>query len=294
MKKSFADRYSLGLIFLGFFMFLVGSQASQSPDANSTPKVGTVKVIDLVQKVTVSGTVMPNKKTVISAPYNGYLKKIFVRVGEEVKANSPIVTVVQSLRGPDDDAYPIRAPFTGVVVQVLKTEGEYVEQGKDTSSIVRIDDTTKMFVLADVPESEIDKIKVGLPADIKTTASQSKTYKGIIREISQAAKDKSQNSRWGEHVDFTIKIEVTDKDEQVKGGMSTLVDILVNRRPSALALRHEYVQHSKDQYFVTLADGVRRDVKVGLQNEEFVEIESGLKENDRVQIIDFLSLSNQE
>src|SRR5438309_1165925 len=97
---------------------------------NDEVRTSPVKRIDLVQQVTVSGTIIPNRRTMFTPPYNGYVKKIFVDLGSEVKAGSPVVSLSQSLRG-EDDAKPLRAPFSGTVVQVLKTEGEYVEQSKE-------------------------------------------------------------------------------------------------------------------------------------------------------------------
>src|SRR5688572_22753881 len=47
---------------------------------------------DLYQRVTVAGTVEPNKSAPITTPFTGYVQKLFVKVGQKVKANDPIVT----------------------------------------------------------------------------------------------------------------------------------------------------------------------------------------------------------
>ena len=46
---------------------------------------GTVAKGELIQRVTFSGTVSPNRKSVITAPYNGYVRNVYVRVGEKVQ-----------------------------------------------------------------------------------------------------------------------------------------------------------------------------------------------------------------
>ena len=250
--------------------------------------IGVVKKGELVQRITVAGTVIPKKRTAILPPYNGYVKKMYVKIGESLKAGDPVVSMVQSL-GSVEEVYPIRAPFPGTVVQVLHSDGEYVTEQGDNSMLVRIDDVGTLYIMADVPELDLVKLKVGLPVIVKATAILGRSYKGVIREISLAAREKKEWSRASDKVEFPIKIEITDKDEQIKSGMSTLVDIISDKREDVLTLRHEYIQKSGDQYFVLLENGTRKDIQVGLQNEEMFEITKGLNEGDRVRQVDFLS-----
>ncbi len=42
-------------------------------------RYGTVKRGDLVQRVTVSGMVHPHRRTVFVAPYDGYIRKLYVK-----------------------------------------------------------------------------------------------------------------------------------------------------------------------------------------------------------------------
>ena len=44
---------------------------------------------------------------------------------------------------------------------------------------------------------------------------------------------------------------------------------------------------------MTLEDGTRKEVKVGLQNDEMFEIQQGVKEGDRVRMVDFASLPQE-
>src|SRR4051812_13557093 len=105
------------------FALAAGCRTESRPKAFTTVRRG-----DLVQRVTLTGTVVPNRKTVISAPYNGYVKKLFVSVGEAVKADQPIISITQSVRERGEEVYPLRSPFPGTVVQILASEGDYVKQ----------------------------------------------------------------------------------------------------------------------------------------------------------------------
>jgi cobalt-zinc-cadmium efflux system membrane fusion protein len=266
---------------------LVGVLISRSHSSLPVANIGTVSKGDLIQRVTIAGAVNPNRKTVISAPYNGYVRKIYVQIGDHVKEGQPIVSVAQSLRGSSDDIYPLRAPFDGTVVQILKTEGEYVDQQNTGNAMVRIDDLTRIFVEASAPEIEFGKLKIGQEVVIKASAILSRSFKGKIAHISLAAKEQKD---WDKsRVEFPVIIEVTDNDGSLQPGMSVIVDIITKKLTGALTLRQEFIQKDNDQFFVVTEDGVKKNITVGMQNEEAFEIKSGLSEGERIRQTDYLS-----
>lgn len=276
-------------------LILVVSTASYfrnrlAPAPRSSLKVTAVERGEFIQRVTIIGQVTPNRKTIISAPYSGYVRKIFVRVGDRVAAGDPVISLAQSLKPSDEDVFPLRAPFDGTVVQVLRTEGEYVEaqsSSQASNSMVRIDDVSRIFVEAPSPEVEVGKLKVGQKVIIKASAIPQRTYNGVIRRISLAAKEQKDWDR--ARVEFPILLEVVDADVALKPGMSVIVDVITKRVPKSLILRHEYLQREGDNYFVILESGEKKAIKVGAQNEEAFEILGGVDEGERVRQNDFLS-----
>lgn len=254
----------------------------------SEQRTGRVTRETLVQRVTIAGSAEPIRTTLVTAPYDGYVKKLFVKLGQKVRAGEPIVSIAQSLQAAEN-VFPIRAPFDGTVTQLVKSEGQFVKQSDPKEFVLRIDDLTKMFVNANAPEIDVVKIKAGMEAEIKVSAILAKNYKGIVREISQAATQKEQ---WGSRtqVEYLVKIEILDADTQLKPGMSSVVDIITNKKDDTLTLGHEFIQKENDNYFVVLKDGGRRNIKVGLQNESVFEILEGLNEGQEVRQVDFLKL----
>jgi multidrug efflux pump subunit AcrA (membrane-fusion protein) len=241
---------------------------------------------DLVQRVTVSGMVVPRRKAVIAPPYAGYIEKIFVEVGQKVRAGDPLLSITQVIQQNGNTAFPLRAPFSGTVVQKAKSEGEYVEPSKD-SLLVRVDDLGTLFVEADVPELEIPKIRLGQEVFVKAASLGKTLSRGVIRQIALASKDRRDAGRG--NIEFPIKIEITETTPGLRPGMSTIVDILAEKRNQVLTLRHEFVKRAGDAYSVTLESGEVRPIEVGLQNEEAFEIVSGLKEGDKVRRVEFMS-----
>jgi multidrug efflux pump subunit AcrA (membrane-fusion protein) len=286
LSKSKTLLAVLGLLCLAYFAY---SHFGQKSDSSN---IGTVTRADLVQRVTIAGTVNPNHKSIISAPYNGYVKKIYVQIGDQVKTGDPIVSVTQSLRG-NEEVYPMRAPFPGTVVQILRSEGEYVSTtDATTSSLVRIDDLTKLYVEANAPEIEVAKLRLGQDAIIKASAILDRSYHGKIEHISLAAKEQKD---WDKsRVEFPVLIGITDKDAAIEPGMSVVVDIITSKLSKVLTLRHEFIQKVGDQYYVVTEKGEKKPIDVGLQNEESFEIKKGVAEGDRIRQTDFLSLLKEQ
>ncbi len=248
--------------------------------------LGVVKRENLIQKITIAGTVQSNRSTVITAPYNGYIKKIYTHLGQKVQLGEPLVSVVQSLQA-EEQVFPLRAPFAGIVTQLLQKEGQAVKQNDEKDFIMRIDDLTQMFLLAEVPEIEITLVKAQLNADIKLTALPDVNFHGVVQELAQSA---MQKDRFGgrAQANYQVVLSIKENDRRVKPGMSAIADLIVTQRDQVLTLPHEYVQKDKNQYYVKLKNGEKKNVSVGLQNESLIEIVNGLQEGDQVLPADFL------
>ncbi len=265
-----------------------GFSSCASKNADERP-LGEVKRGELIQRVTVSGRIIPRRKSLVTAPYAGYVRKLYVKIGDRVHEGDPLVSVTQSLRS-QEEVHPLRAPFTGVVVQVLKSEGEYLPAGtggsdNTASTILRVDDLSQLQVEASAPELDFPKLREGQPVSIRATAVQEQSFKGKVLSISLASKEGTGWER--SRVEFPFSIEVLDQDPRLKPGMSVIVDIEAKKFPGVLMLKHEFVEKAGEKYFVTLEAGGKRDVKVGTQNEEVFEIQNGLKEGDRVRPVVF-------
>jgi multidrug efflux pump subunit AcrA (membrane-fusion protein) len=263
------------------FALLLGACTGKE---NQAP-LGKVERRDLVQRVTIAGGVIPKRRTLVTAPYDGYVKQLFVKVGDEVKAGQPLVSVTQSLLS-TEPVFPLRAPYAGTVVHVQKYEGENVKNADVNGFIMRVDDLSKLYVQANVPEVDRSKLKVGQETLIKASAVTHRSYKGKITELTLAPKEgEGQNQ-----LEYPLRIEVLDNDKSLGPGMSVVVDIITAKRDAALTLRHEYVTREPDGYFVILENGEKKKIEVGMQNEEAFEITSGLEEGQRVRQIDFAAL----
>ncbi|MGZ3692695.1 MAG: efflux RND transporter periplasmic adaptor subunit [Bdellovibrionota bacterium] len=275
-----------GVLILGIALYL---GLARTPSSDADLGIGTVKRETLEQKLTISGNIVPNRSTVVTAPFTGYVKKIYVKVGQDVKAGDPLFMMTQSLQS-TENSFPLRAPFPGKVVQIGRTEGQLSHLETIPEFILRVDDLSKLFITAAAPEIDWVKISPGQEVEIRAAPVITRTYKGVIRELSLASKQEENNYSSSSKVEFPVKLEILDPDKQLSPGMTAVVDIIANKRENVLTLLHEYVNRDGTKYFVTMANGEKRPIEIGMQNEEAFEIKSGLQEGDRVKQVDFASL----
>jgi multidrug efflux pump subunit AcrA (membrane-fusion protein) len=272
------------LVAAGAAVFFGASRKPKGSDA-----VGAVTRQDLVQRVTIAGTVISKRRTVVAAPYNGYVKQIFVKVGDKVKPGQALVSVAQSLQS-SEPVFPLRAPYAGTVMHVNKHEGEYVKEGDAVDYILRLDDLSQLFVQANAPEMDWAKLHNGLDAVIKASAINNRSYAGRITELTLAPQPAQQGSSGGSGNEYPVRIEVLDPDSQLGPGMSTVVDIITQKKEKVLTLRHEFVFRGADGAYVMLAEGGKRKIETGLQNDEVIEVKSGADEGTKVRQVDFSEL----
>lgn len=273
-----------GLLSL-FAVFLIWSLGGNKKKNTS---LGTVERGDLVHQVTLSGIVEPLHKALIVAPYIGYVKKVYVKIGSVVKAGDPIVTVVQSLSS-FEQAFPLRSPISGKVMQIRHNEGEYVKAGDPGDFIVRVDDRSEVYVKTNAAEMDRVRITDQQEANLKPMALNQKNYKAKVVSLALAANDKD---RWDRStvVEYPIALKVLNPDDSLQSGMSVIIDIVTFKKEKVLMVPHEYLFTEAEKNYLLLENGEKRPVKIGMSNDEKVEILEGAHEGEKIQKVDFAAL----
>lgn len=284
-KKTF-----IGSSFVILCLALVAMKFSgRSAKATLT---GTVKRQDLTQRVSITGQILPNRRLDVRAPFTGYVAKLFVKIGDRVKAQDPIVTFTQAMTA-TEASFPVRAAFNGVVTQVLKSEGEYVQENQQEQNlVVRVEDMSDLLVAATVPELDVAKVKIGQEAKVKVSALPGESFTALIEQIHLSAKDKD---RWSSSSsEFQIRARLKTRDPRLYTGLSAVMDVITDSRKNVLSLAHEFIVTSDEKSTVTLMNGEKRSVKLGLMTDEAAEVIDGLKEGDQVKPVDYLSLPKMD
>jgi len=288
VQKAFNEKV---LVAFGLLFF-----AACSGGSKEGLRLGRAEVQSIEQRIAISGSLRGRRSSYVSPAYSGYITDLRVKLGDKVKEGDPVLRVSQTVDQPLSQVFPIRAPFSGVVTQVLKTPGEYVtvasggSSGVSESAILKIDDVSEYWLESSVPEIDIAKVKIGLASQVRPNALSGKSYEGVVREISLSAKESSD--RWDRgKVEFAVVVQITNPDESLRPGMSAVADIIAAKADNVITLPHEFVQHDEGEYYVIDKDGKEIPITVGISNESLIEVKTGLKAGTEVQMIDFSKLT---
>jgi HlyD family secretion protein len=210
------------------------------------------------------------------------------------------------------------SPMSGTVSMLLVELGERVAgtnlmAGTD---ILRIADLSRMEAQVEVNENDIVRVSLGDTAIIEVDAYLDKKFKGIVTEIANSAKTTGVSA--DQVTNFDVKILVLASSYEslaVNGttpfrpGMSTTVDIMTESKPGILTVPIQAVttrtdtsktaSASSDDNIRTLVfttDGTYafgKDVTTGIQDNNYIEITSGLGDSAKIIAAPFSAISKK-
>lgn len=187
----------------------------------------------------------------------------------------------------------IRAPLSGVVAKRMIQEGELVSSLSSFSSgtpIVRIEDRRAMLVKLSINEIDVAKLKLGMPAKVNVDAIPNHEFEGTVTKIAPTSVQGTAQSSGDPVVRYQVEIQIADRDERLKSGMSAKCTVVALKLDNVLKLPIEFVaKDAKGRYAMLPADKKdpkskpkRVDLKTGEETPTAIQILEGLKEGQKV------------
>lgn len=174
------------------------------------------------------------------------------------------------------------APFAGVLVSAPTEIAGTIVSASDEFLVVN---PSSMTFLADVDEADISKIKEGMTATIKLDAYPQVEIPVNVHRIAYQSSEASTGTVFG--VEFELPAQY--QNIQYRLGMNGNVKILIDRKESVISVPVRAIIERDGKNYVDVAvtgdrSGkiVQKQVQLGLEDENYVEIQSGLQVSDRV------------
>lgn len=174
----------------------------------------------------------------------------------------------------------IRAPFPGTVAAV---SGRVGATATPAEVILKIHGEDVYEVEADVPETDISKLRVGMKADMTLDAyGEDAVFEGELASVDTA------QTVLQDVVYYKTRFRFVADQKPVRAGMTASVDVTAVERNEALivpqrALREDLETGQK--YVRVLENGAeaRRDVEIGVRGDDgLVEVTKGLSGGEQV------------
>jgi len=216
----------------------------------------------------------------------------------------------------------IVAPTSGIISQLNVKKGERVVGTAQMAGteMLTIADMSRIEVRVDVSETDISKVKTGDTTLIDADAYRNRKFKGIVSKVAVSSSTTSVTGSSGTSTDqvtnYTVHILILPSSYEdlsakmqkgkfpFKPGMSASVEIQTNRQDNILSVpvnavtTRDWPDSIKNKNTgISIGDNIRqvvfvydpkeskvaiRDVKTGLQDNKYLEITTGLNDNEQV------------
>jgi HlyD family secretion protein len=190
----------------------------------------------------------------------------------------------------------IRAPHDGLLLY-HKNRGRNlpIEEGmtvQQKQQLFDLPDLSEMEVQVVLNESVVDKVSPGQRVSISFEALPKLVVEGELQSVGQIPfrVTSGGGGAGGQPIDTGVRyfvgiVKLDKVTEQLRPGMTTIVDFTLSQRKNVLAIPHQAVKtdRGKKVCFVAHDEALeRRVVKIGQDTAEMVEVLDGLQEGEMV------------
>ena len=175
----------------------------------------------------------------------------------------------------------ISAPFAGVITHRYADVGAMIQAGTSsqtqTMPIVKLSQNNLLRLTIPVPESAVSHIHVGQTVTVKVS-SLGRTFPGVVSRFADEVNDQTRTMH--------TEVDVKNPTLELIPGMYATAELLLEERKAVLSVPVQAVDRTGETTSVVVVDANHRiesrQIKLGLETPERVEVVSGLGESDLV------------
>ena len=182
----------------------------------------------------------------------------------------------------------VRSTITGKILDIPVEVGNSVIQANtfnDGTTIATVADLGKMLFKGNIDESDVGKIRDGMPVKVKIGALQGVDFDAVLTYISPKSEEVDNVVMFEIEADLEIPDSIS-----VRAGYSANAKIITEKRDSVMTIEESCVKFAGDTSYVEIFKGMdkkeqlfeRKDIKIGMSDGVYIEVLEGLAEDDKV------------
>ncbi len=285
-KKIFIGLFSVAVILFILLIRHRGKDDTQEIVTEIRPVYGSIQ-----NQISTTGGVKPQNRLEIKPPIGGRIEEILVKEGEKVKTGQILALMSSTeratlldaahLRNANELAYwkkvynatPLIAPIDGEVIVRAVEPGQTVVA---SDAVIVLSD--RLIVKAEVDETDIGKVNVGLKAIVSLDAYPEINVEAKVDHISY------ESTVINNVTIYEVDILPETIPDVFRSGMSANVQIITESKDHVLLIPLKAVVKDKDENFVLLKKGkdetVQQQIQLGISDDVNAEVVSGLTTSD--------------
>ncbi|MDR2942356.1 MAG: efflux RND transporter periplasmic adaptor subunit [Treponema sp.] len=241
----------------------------------ATIKVTTVSPGTIERSVIINGEILARNQVTIFPAIGGRLVETRRSIGDRVNRGDVVAMIDPSRPGEVYSRSPVISTVSGTVLQTPFSIGDTVTA---QSAVFVVGDLSSLLVETHIPERFVAVVTQGLRAELKLEAMPNETFTAEVFEINPVLDPSSRTMR--------IRLRFIKPDPRIKAGMFATISLITDRKTGVPLIPRMSVINTYGSWIVFVADenniARRREIKLGLDNEEFVEVLEGISMGDLV------------
>ena len=201
----------------------------------------------------------------------------------QIKANYEAQENTVSQMQSQLNKYTMRAPFAGIIDDVIKDQGNVVAPGGPDSEVFRIVNLSNMYIEVSVPESYISSVTVGKKVKVFFPVLN----ETVLSKVRQAGNFINPANR-----SFIVEIAVPNKSGKIKPNLTAKVQINDYRNEQAILIPQSIISENAEgeQYIFivskanaeNIAKANKNIIETGKTQGDYVEVLSGISNGQNV------------
>lgn len=227
--------------------------------------------------------VAKNKLKVAQELFDGKLNSesdVLQAKNEVSKANSQLSKVQEMYKIyniKSGSLYQVTAPISGFIIQKSINQDMLLRSDR-SENIFDIAEISEVWAMANINEIDINKVKLGIDAEVTTLGNPEKIFKGKVDKIFNIIDPETKAMK--------ARIKLDNTSFLLKPDMRASIKLFFTEDQYMIAVPSSAIIFDKSKNFVMLFKDQNnietRAVEVYRQTGSITYISSGLKENDRV------------
>ena len=168
----------------------------------------------------------------------------------------------------------VSAPMAGVVKEKKVTAGDYIRNGTNLISIIRVDQLKLAF---SVPEKDVGSLQEGQDILFTVDSFPGREFRGKVKTLYPNLDEKTRS--------LPVEAQVVNQDGKLKPGLFARVTLYTGPAKATVVVPVTAILYDSSitKLFAVEGDRVKEKlVKIGRKYGEFMEITEGLKANETV------------
>ena len=267
-----------GLILLN--LFAPKNTESLSPQQRQRASATTVRITPvesgtIEKSVILNGEILARNQVTIFPTIGGRLAETNVSLGDRVNRGAIVAMIDPSRPGEIYSRSPVVSTVSGTVLNAPFSVGDTLTT---QSGIFTVGDLSSLLVETFVPERFVASVTQGMRAVLWFEAIQGESFNAEVTEVNPVIDPVTRTLK--------IRLRFLTPDTRIKPGMFATISLVTNRKIDIPIIQRTSLISTYGSWIVFIVDeennARRREVTIGIDNEDYVEILSGVNLDEKV------------